>query len=279
VVVGIVPTGPLYVVLPDDSKKKKSAEAKSDEKKADEKKPEKKSRKKLFERMSEPEIEKRWRLKVEREVAKKFSESDNNARRETAVWLKPLGDEWRCLAEKNGRCLTVERQFGKGTIVIAADTFPLSNEGLRDARRAQWIAELVGPWKRVIFDEAHLGLEQTGSVGTLIRQFRLEAAALMLMTLAGLFIWRNSSSFLPLRAPAPDTALIGDPHRSLTLLLRRGVPAASLAQTCIDEWKRAKPLLPYRQAIRVDEATAAVAAGPNSVEAWRRVRQAIQERK
>jgi hypothetical protein len=256
-VIGLLPAGPSYVD-PEEKKTKKPAD--------------------LLDVQVVSEMEKRWRLGVQREVAKKESESDNGVRRETSLWLKPLTAEWTCLAENKGRCLTAERTFGAGTIVMSADTFPLSNEGLRGARRPQWIAQLVGPWKRVIFDEAHLGVQESGSIGTLIRQFRLEAAALMLVTLAALFIWRNGSSFLPQRAPAPDTALTGDPHRSLTLLLRRGIAPAALAQNCLDEWQRAKALLPYRQSRRMEAAAAAAAGATTPLQAWQRVRQAIEEK-
>ena len=282
-VIGLLPAGPEYeMTSPSDPAKEAPAkdspptQSPSSET-APKQAPAKKAGQPLILAIT-PEIEKRWRLQVTRAVAKKWSQSDNNARRETSLWFVPLGNEWRCLAEREGRCLAVERTFHQGTIVITADTFPLSNEGLRLARRPQWIAQLVGPWRRVIFDETHLGFEDQGSIGTLIRQFRLEGAALMLVTLAALFIWRNSVSFLPLRQPAPDAALTGDPHRSLTLLLRRAVPPAKLAESCLGEWQRAKALLPYRQSLRLASAAAAARGITRPLQAWQRVRQALQEK-
>jgi hypothetical protein len=227
---------------------------------------------------SKPEIEKRWGLQIGRTTAQKRSDASSDARRETAVWLAPLDGAWQCKLTRDNHCRMVERKFGAGTIVLTSESFPLSNEGLREARRPEWIAELAGSSRGIIFDEAHLGFEETASVGTLIRQFRLETAALMLVTLAALFIWRNSSSFLPFREPAPDTGLSEDPHRSLTLLLRRSVGAKALGQTCLDEWQRAQPLLPYRQRRRLAAATAAARQTASPLDAWRRVREVLQEK-
>src|SRR5262249_7378753 len=44
----------------------------------------------------------------------------------------------------------VERPFGKGSIVLVADTFPLSNEGLREARDSAFVAALAGKATHII---------------------------------------------------------------------------------------------------------------------------------
>ena len=224
------------------------------------------------------EMEKRWQLRIERQRVPKSEEPSSEMARQTSLWLVPLTAEWKCLEERDSHCLAVERAFGTGTIVITLETFPLSNQGLREKRRPAWIATLVGPWQRVIFDETHLGVQESGSVGTLIRQFRLEAAALMLVALAALFIWRNAASFLPARPLAPDLGLAADAHRSMVLLLRRSIAPEALAAACLDEWQRARPLLPYRQRRRVTQAMAAARTATSPAAAWQRVRQALQEK-
>ena len=224
------------------------------------------------------EIEKRWQVRLARPQIQKANDDADGSPRQTALRLEPLTADWRCLQTIDHRCLAAERTFGAGTIVITLETFPLSNEGLRTNRLPQWISTLVGPGKRVIFDETHLGVEESGSIGTLIRQFRLEAAALMLVALAALFIWRNSTSLLPARAPAPDPGLAADPHRSMVLLLRRSITPSALGKTCLEEWQRAQALLPYRQRRRVAPAVAAAQSATTPLAAWQRVRQALQEK-
>lgn len=230
------------------------------------------------------EIEKRWHLRVERERSKKSKgassqeEPEEESPRHTSLWLEPLTAEWHCFQTVERRCRAAERTFGAGAIVIALDTFPLSNEGLSKDRQSAWIAQLAGPAQRIIFDEAHLGVQESGSIGTLIRQLRLEAAALMLVALAALFIWRNSTSLLPARAPAPDLGLAADPHRSMVLLLRRSIAPAALIKTCLAEWQRAEALLPYRHRRRIAQALASVDANARATAAWKSIRQTLLEK-
>jgi len=223
----------------------------------------------------EPEFLKRWQLRVERASTRKLSESENASQRESALWLAPLLPAWRCQFERAGKCRQVERTFGAGTIVLLTDSFPLSNEGLRDARDTRQLAALAGNARRIVFDEAHLGVEQSGSMGGLIRQFGLEGAALMLAAWAALFIWRNSTSLLPARPPAADAPAPGDAHRSMTLLLRRSLAPAQLADACLAEWRKAPALLPFHHQRILNQP---LAAAPSPLDTWRAVRRALTEK-
>ena len=115
--------------------------------------------------------------------------------RETSLYFV-AGPEWRV------QDTVAERNFGAGTIVLAANTFPLSNEGLRDARNVNLIAALAGPAHRITFDENHFGVVETGSVAKLMRKYQLEGAIAILALVAGLFLWRSASSLLPPRRAA-----------------------------------------------------------------------------
>jgi hypothetical protein len=119
--------------------------------------------------------------------------------RQTALYFDP-SPQWATLSQRDA----VERDFGKGSVVLVADSYFLSNEGLREARDTDLIARLVGPARHVVFDENHFGVAETGSVAKLMRKYRLEGAVLVLVVVAGLFLWRSASSFLPPR-PALNT--------------------------------------------------------------------------
>jgi hypothetical protein len=56
---------------------------------------------------------------------------------------------------------------------------------------------MLGGNQRVVFDESHLGEVESGSIAGLARNYHLEGLALALLTLAGLYVWKNSSSLLP----------------------------------------------------------------------------------
>jgi hypothetical protein len=143
------------------------------------------------------------------------------------------GPEWRPLAGHEA----VERNFGAGSIVLVADSYPLSNEGLREARDSAFISQLLGSDRRIVFDENHFGVVETGSVTKLMRKYRLEGAVAMLALVAGLFLWRSASSFLPPRQTRASGAVTGrDSAEGLTALLHRGVPEKALLEVCYAEW-------------------------------------------
>ncbi len=144
------------------------------------------------------------------------------------------GEEWTALPHD-----AIERKIGAGTVVLAADSFPLSNQGLRDERDAEFVASLVGPAHRVLFDENHFGVVETGSVVKLMRKYRLEGAVVMLAIVAALFLWRSASSFLPARETRGATAVAGrETIEGLSALLHRGVSQKDLLDACFAEWSK-----------------------------------------
>jgi hypothetical protein len=153
--------------------------------------------------------------------------------RETALEFK-AGSEWKELSEN-----VIERKFGAGTVVLAADSYPLSNEGLREERDSGLILQLAGQATEMVFDENHFGVVETGSVVKLMRKYHLEGAIAVLVLLAGLFLWRSASSLLPSRAPRAEQAVAGrDSLEGMTALLRRGIAERDLVRICVEEWKK-----------------------------------------
>ncbi len=169
--------------------------------------------------------------------------------RETALYFVSA-PEWRSVGRHNA----IERNFGRGSIVLVGDSFPLSNEGLREARDAAFLADLVdhdaGPATRIIFDENHFGVTETGSVTTLMRKYQLEAAVAVLALAAALFLWRSASSFLPPRESRPAEAVAGrDAIDGMTALLLRGIPEKNLLNACFAEWSKSAMREPRAAAV------------------------------
>ena len=143
---------------------------------------------------------------------------------------------WKPL-DKNAEAL--ERSLGAGTVVLVGNSYPLSNEGLRDEHDAALLVKLVGAAKEIVFDENHFGVVETGSVTKLMRKYHLEGALAVLALVAGLFLWRSASSLLPSRAPGSDQAVSGrDSLEGMTALLRRGIAEKDLLRVCYEEWKK-----------------------------------------
>lgn len=211
-----------------------------------------------------PSVETRWRLRF-------------------APGLAPLDDSWTVYrASVEGKPLAIERKFGKGSVAFVAESFQFSNEALRDDRDTDLIAWAIGNHRDIVFDEFHLGTEQTGSIGTLVRRFHLEAAAAVLLLLAALFIWRGSSSFLP---PAPEAAVQAiagrDSAEGLASLLRRAIAPAALPATALELWRKSAALLPAipkqtKQA--VEEELARPVAPARLLELWRHLHQLTSKR-
>lgn len=184
-------------------------------------------------------IKDRWDVSL----AYRESEDDAASRRDaiprrTSLYFEP-GPEWRTLLVRDGKAVAVERDLAGGTVALLADSYPLSNEGLRDARDAELVATLAGPARHILFDENHFGVTETGSVAQLMERYHLVGAAAVLALAALLFLWRSASSFLPPRDAATEQAVTGrDSLAGLTALLRRSVPESELAATCYAEWSR-----------------------------------------
>jgi hypothetical protein len=222
-------------------------------------------------------IEEQWHIRFRYRKASAQEEGDTGAMpRESALYFEP-GPEWRVLEEHQENAAVVERNLAGGTVVLVGDSFPLSNQGLLDSSDAALIAGLIGPAKRVLFDENQFGVSETGSAAVLIRKYRLETAIGMLFAIAGLFIWHSSSSFLPPRADTRAAPVSGrDLHDGLAALLRRNIPTSQLLSTCWKEWIRSAP---QRGRAEVAQAEIQEWTGRDPAAGYRAICRVLTERK
>jgi hypothetical protein len=159
----------------------------------------------------------------------------------TALFFDKLEDAWRVVYAREGRPVIIERSFGKGTLVLSADSYYLSNEAMRSERHPELLAWLVGPNRTIVFDEAHLGLSEHPGIAALVRKYRLHGVVAGCLLLAGLFVWKNAVSFVPPYEDEPgerEVAAGRDFAAALTNLLRRSISQKDILSVCLDEWKR-----------------------------------------
>jgi hypothetical protein len=158
----------------------------------------------------------------------------------SAAVFTNLAKSWRTIYARGTNPVVVERRFGPGTVILAADSYFLSNEALRKDRHPDLLAWLVGPSRNVVFDEAHFGIVDTSGVASLIRKYRLHGLTLALLLLAGLFLWQNAVSFVPPTPEerAPDYVPGKEAAAGFVNLLRRNVSPRDVLQTCFAEWKK-----------------------------------------
>jgi len=163
-------------------------------------------------------------------------------------------NHWDVLERSGQRPVVIEKAFGKGSIVLVAAGWLFSNKSVAEGRHtallARIVSPIVGPRARIVFDEAHFGIVETGSIVALAGRFRLHGLALGLAICAALFIWKNASSFPPLSNAAPGEKVFGRTSRAgLVTLLRRHIPPGRLVSVCWQEWLKssAREITPERR--------------------------------
>lgn len=158
---------------------------------------------------------------------------------------------WEIVEGSGTRPMVIEKVFGKGSVVLVANGRMFDNQSVADARQTALLARMIGPHTRIVFDEAHFGIVESGSVVALARRFRLHGLALGLAICAMLFIWKNASSFPPVESAPREEKVFGRTSvAGLVTLLRRHIPPDRLAAACWQEWLKshARDLAPARRA-------------------------------
>jgi hypothetical protein len=146
-------------------------------------------------------------------------------------------DAWTPMERAGTKLVAIERPFGKGTVALLAGSSDFSNQSAAAEDRIEQVAAALGANSRIVFDESHLGIAESGSVVGLARRFRMMGLAAGLGICAALFIWRNASAFPVRQASWPVAALTGRTSASgLLTLLRKHVSPRELTAACWREW-------------------------------------------
>ncbi len=178
----------------------------------------------------------------------------------------------------------VERSLGNGSIVVATDSYFVSNEALREERAADLLAWLPGGSDLILFDETHLGVQEQPGMATLMRRYRLHGGLLALVALGALFIWKSSVSFEP-RTDEPkltEPMLGRDSATGLENLLRRSITPKDLLQTSLDEWHKSISLDSRANTVRREKIRSILEAHnarekPNALETYRQIARILNQ--
>jgi hypothetical protein len=149
------------------------------------------------------------------------------------------------------------RNFGSGGIVLLARGQRLSNKGIaNEAANRALLYELVKGQRALIFEEAHLGIRETGSIVGLARHYHLQGLMAGFLILAGMFVWSRSVRFPPAAAAMEKQVAGTDARGMLTEMMSRYLKKDLMA-ACVAEWNRTRG---QAQAIVMPADTNAVAA-------------------
>jgi len=197
-----------------------------------------------------------------------------------ALYFKDLPPEWKVLISSGGHPRIIAREFGRGSIILCADSYAFSNEAILKDRQTRLIAQLIGDARNIVFDEAHNGMREDASLGTLARRYRLHGFVAGLLLLAGLFNWKSSARFLPAFADEDrlDSVSGKDTASGLVKLLRRSVPPTHLAAVCLAEWKKSRQLQERYGKQKLERIEAAAKVQSDPVHLYRTIHQILAEK-
>jgi hypothetical protein len=166
---------------------------------------------------------------------------DDEDERLVAGWPMYFAESkgWSSTRAESGRSVVIERAQGKGSIVLMANPYPLTNAAMVDDRQTVFLLSLIGPLHQAVFDETHFGFEETGSIAALARRYRLQGLLLGLAITAALFIWKSLSWGGPEAARSQSQSVKGeDSAETFRNLLRRNVKTEDILSTCVQAWSR-----------------------------------------
>lgn len=204
-------------------------------------------------------------------------------------YLNLRDDQWRAIYfyDAMDRPVIAQRPWGRGTLVMAADSYLFSNEALRKERVTGLLTWLLVPTHRVQFDEYHLGIVRQPGIASLARKYRLEGVFMVLLLVTLLFVWRQSVVFVPSTPDGEpdredDSTMDADSSQGLVNLIQRHIPAKTLLPTCFGAWQ-ASPAARLVDAERIAQAQQLVKNQDQStldpVERYRRISQLLQQGK
>ncbi|MGB8170899.1 MAG: DUF4350 domain-containing protein [Chthoniobacteraceae bacterium] len=159
----------------------------------------------------------------------------------SALYFKDLSPEWKPLYLSETKPVLVERSYGRGSIVLASDSYFFSNEALRKERHSQLLSRIFSGPPLIIFDEEHLGVTDQPGIVQLALKYRLHGVIAGLVLIAALFVWKNSVRFIPAypESSADGQVITGrDASQGFNNLLHRAIAPGDLLGACVEEWRR-----------------------------------------
>ena len=201
---------------------------------------------------STEEVAKRWgfNLQAKAELVKEAAKNcgvsglDPEISWHSALHFQNSEPAWKPVYASAELPVVMERTWGEGTIVLASDSYFLSNEAMRHERHSAFLAWLVGTKRQIIFDETHLGVRANPGVSTLMRRYRLGGLIAGLLVLGALAVWKNAARLVPRReiSSAEGEVVVGkDSFGGFVNLIRRNVTPPELLGVCVEEWAKFLP--------------------------------------
>jgi hypothetical protein len=157
------------------------------------------------------------------------------------LYFRDLQAPWRVVAEADHLPVVIERSFGRGNVILIADSYLLTNGSLANDRETGFLGWLFRKQTTVLFDESHFGLTENPGVVSLARRYGLEPAFFVLLVLALFFVWANRYNLVPksVHRSAGNLIVPGQGGETVLVnLLRRSLPTKDLLSTSAELWRK-----------------------------------------
>jgi hypothetical protein len=155
-----------------------------------------------------------------------------------------LISDWKVIAVQGDKDVIIERVFAQGSLVLLADSYPLSNEALAAARNTDFLLWLIGKRDDLLFDETHLGLSERPGIMTLAQRYGMQGTLVGIIAVLLLFIWKCQYTLVPREKSAgAELTVSGCSSEQIFLnLLQRTISEKDLLGVCLETWlKTARP--------------------------------------
>jgi hypothetical protein len=203
-------------------------------------------------------------------------------------YFRIIDNEWNEIYAIEGRPVLIERDFAHGKIILSTDTYFASNEAMLKERHPDLLSWIIGENRRVLFDETHLGIVEQPNLAALARKYRLHGLFAGFLFLAALFIWKNSTSFVPPDKNNEEESVqesSKDYLSGLVNLLQRNIKSDDIMDVCFHEWAKtpgqqchaANDLKQIKEIVERDKKTPV--NQNNSLKSYKSIRQTLDKRR
>ncbi len=147
--------------------------------------------------------------------------------------------DWETVYVLGDAPAVVQRHYGEGEVIALADGFHLLNEALKQEPKTQFLSWLIGPSRRIVFYEHHLGLSENPGMGSLVGQYGLWPFLGGVLGWFLLLFWKNANAFGPLPASTSSRGAVRGvaAGEGVAKLLERHLPKDELLETCLNEFE------------------------------------------
>ena len=146
---------------------------------------------------------------------------------------------WQKLYSSRKHTMMITAKYGRGTVIISAASYFISNEAMLKNPPVKLLSWLIGDRHRIIFNELIHGQANQHNIAWLVSKYRLSILLFNLLLVVVLYIWKSFFSTANYRQEEyQDGSSQLSSTFGLAKLLRKNISPGNLLTTCLAEWRK-----------------------------------------